>query len=88
MDDSLSAVDTDTEKTLLDNFAALRKNKTTILIAHRISTIEKMDKIIFIDDGHVGAVGTHEDLINTCPEYAKMVKLQKLEEEKGGNANA
>lgn len=88
MDDSLSAVDTDTEKTLLDNFAALRKNKTTILIAHRISTIEKMDKIIFIDDGHVGAVGTHEELINTCPEYAKMVKLQKLEEEKGGNANA
>lgn len=88
MDDSLSAVDTDTEKTLLDNFAALRKNKTTILIAHRISTIEKMDKIIFIDDGHVGAVGTHEELINTCPEYEKMVKLQKLEEEKGGNANA
>lgn len=88
MDDSLSAVDTDTEKTLLDNFAALRKNKTTILIAHRISTIEKMDKIVFIDDGHIGAVGTHEELINTCPEYAKMVKLQKLEEEKGGNANA
>ena len=87
MDDSLSAVDTDTEKTLLDNFAALRKNKTTILIAHRISTIEKMDKIIFIEDGSVSAVGTHDELINTCPEYAKMVKLQKLEE-KGGNANA
>ncbi len=86
MDDSLSAVDTDTEKTLLDNISTLRKNKTTILIAHRISTIEKMDKLIFIDDGHVAAVGTHEELIHTCPEYAKMVKLQKLEE--GGNANA
>lgn len=82
LDDSLSAVDTKTEKTLLDNLREVRKGKTTILIAHRISTIEQMDKIIFIDDGEIVAVGAHNDLYDNCEEYRKMVELQKLEEEK------
>ena len=84
LDDSVSAVDTKTEKTILDNLRTTRAGKTTILIAHRISTIERMDKIIFIDDGKLAAVGGHEELYETCPEYRKMVDLQKLEEE-GGN---
>ena len=50
LDDSVSAVDTKTERTILNNLHATRAGKTTILIAHRISTIEKMDKILFIDD--------------------------------------
>ena len=83
LDDSVSAVDTKTEKTILENLRATREGKTTILIAHRISTIEKMDKILFIDDGKLAAVGRHEDLYATCPEYQKMVDLQKLEEEGG-----
>lgn len=82
LDDSLSAVDTKTEKNLLDNLREVRKGKTTILIAHRISTIEQMDKIIFIDDGEIVAVGAHNDLYDNCEEYRKMVELQKLEEEK------
>lgn len=82
LDDSLSAVDTKTERTLLDNLKAERGGKTTILIAHRISTIEQMDKVLFIDDGQVIAVGTHQELLATCPAYATMAQLQKLEEEK------
>ena len=87
LDDSVSAVDTKTETTILANLRQTRAGKTTILIAHRISTIEKMDKILFIDDGELAAVGTHAELYATCPAYQKMVDLQKLEEE-GGAHNA
>lgn len=80
LDDSVSAVDTETEKRLLHNLAATRENKTTILIAHRISTVKDMDKILFFDDGTLLACGKHEDLIKSCPEYARAVELQKLEE--------
>jgi len=83
LDDSVSAVDTKTEKTILENLRATRAGKTTILIAHRISTIEKMDKIIFIENGKLLAVGTHAQLYETNSEYRKMVDLQKLEEEGG-----
>lgn len=89
LDDSVSAVDTKTEQIILDNLHKSAKDRTTILIAHRISTIEKMDKIIFVDDGCVRAVGSHEKLYNTCEEYRKMVDLQKLEEEVvGGGSHA
>lgn len=84
LDDSVSAVDTKTERTILQNLRKTRAGKTTILIAHRISTIEQMDKILFIEDGKLIAVGTHAKLYHTCPSYQKMVDLQKLEEE-GGN---
>ena len=83
LDDSVSAVDTKTEKTILENLKREREGKTTILIAHRISTVENMDKIILVEDGSVIAVGTHDELCNSCEEYAKMVKLQKLEDEGG-----
>ena len=83
LDDSVSAVDTKTEKTILENLRTTRAGKTTILIAHRISTIERMDKILFLDDGNLVAVGTHAELYETCPDYRKMVELQRLEEEGG-----
>lgn len=82
LDDSVSAVDTKTERTILDNLKK-REGLTTILIAHRISTVEQMDKIVFVEDGEVHAVGKHEDLYRTCAAYRKMVDLQKLEEEAG-----
>ena len=81
LDDSVSAVDVKTEKAILGNLAAMREGKTTILIAHRISTIEDMDKIIFIDNGRVVAVGDHVTLCEICPEYKSMVDLQRLDEE-------
>lgn len=89
LDDSVSAVDTKTERVILKNLSETRKGKTTILIAHRISTIEKMDKIIFLGDGRILDVGTHEELLSRNEEYIKMVNLQKLEdEEKEGKENA
>ena len=84
LDDSVSAVDTKTERSILENLRKERNGKTTILIAHRISTIEKMDKIIFVDDGKISAVGSHEELCVRSSEYKKMVELQKLDEEKEG----
>lgn len=88
LDDSVSAVDTKTERSILGNLRATRAGKTTILIAHRISTIEQMDKILFIDQGRLVAAGTHEDLYKNCPEYTKMVDLQKLDEEGSEHSNA
>ncbi len=83
LDDSVSAVDTKTEKIILENLAQSRAGKTTILIAHRISTVEDADKIIFVDDGRVAAVGTHRSLYESCADYRKAVDLQKLEHESG-----
>lgn len=88
LDDSVSAVDMKTEKIILKNLLEERKGKTTILIAHRISTVEHMDKIIYIDEGRVCAVGTHESLCESCEDYRKMVDLQRMEEEAGGEADA
>jgi len=87
LDDSVSAVDTKTEATILENLRTTREGKTTILIAHRISTIERMDKILFIEDGLLAAVGTHQELYENNDAYRKMVDLQRLEEE-GGEENA
>ncbi len=83
LDDSVSAVDTKTEKTILENLKQRRAGKTTILIAHRISTVESMDKIIYVEDGRVTAVGSHEELVDVCPSYRRTVELQRLEEEGG-----
>ncbi len=88
LDDSVSAVDTKTERSILQNLRETRAGKTTILIAHRISTIEQMDKVLFIDEGRLVAVGTHEELYRSCPEYTKMVDLQKLDEEGAEYHNA
>ena len=88
LDDSVSAVDTDTERVILENLRRTREGKTTILIAHRISTIEQMDRIVFLEDGELVAMGTHTELYRTCPAYRRAVDLQKLEEEGGDYANA
>ena len=82
LDDSVSAVDVKTEKAILENLRDLRKGKTTILIAHRISTVEKMDKIVFIDDGAIVDVGSHSELYERCDAYHRMVELQRLDDGK------
>ena len=83
LDDSVSAVDVKTEKAILENLRSMRKDMTTLLIAHRVSTIEQMDKIIFIDEGRIVAVGKYGELYESCPDFKNLVDLQKLDEEQG-----
>ena len=85
-DDSVSAVDTKTEETILSNLRRLRKGKTTIMIAHRISTVETLDKIVVMDEGKIIGIGKHNELLESCMEYKEMVRLQSLEKQlEGGN---
>ena len=83
LDDSVSAVDTKTERAILSNLRETRRGKTTILIAHRISTIEQMDRVLFLDNGRVSGFAPHEELYAANGSYRKMVDLQRLEEEGG-----
>ncbi len=85
LDDSVSAVDVKTEKVILQNLRDIRNGKTTILIAHRVTTIENMDKIIFIGEGKIIAVGTHAELYESCPAYKTTVDLQRLDDEHSQN---
>lgn len=80
LDDALSAVDTNTEESILKNLKENRKGKTTILIAHRISTIKNADVIMVLDDGKIREVGTHTQLIDNNDVYKDMFEQQKLEE--------
>ena len=87
MDDSLSAVDTITESYILNSLRTIRKDKTTIIIAHRITTLETLDKIIVVEDGKVTNIGTHEELLKVSEAYKKEVALQELEKEVEGDLN-
>ena len=80
LDDALSAVDTNTEESILKNLKENRKGKTTILIAHRISTIKNADIIMVLDNGKIREVGSHNELINNNGIYKDMFEKQQLEE--------
>ena len=82
LDDSVSAVDVSTEQVILENIRRLRQGKTTILIAHRISTLESMDRILFLEDGELVDFGSHEELYERCDAYHRMVELQRLDDGK------
>ncbi len=79
LDDALSAVDTDTEEHILRNLKKNRAGKTTILIAHRISTIQNADMILVLDDGIAKELGTHEELMKLNGIYRDMFEKQQLE---------
>lgn len=81
LDDSLSAVDADTEKNILAHFRNREKRITSFVIAHRISAIEDCDLILVMDDGRIVGKGNHEELLSSCPLYHDLVELQKLEKE-------
>ena len=80
-DDCLSAVDTKTEEEILVNLGKIMKGKTSILIAHRISTIKNADKIIVLDEGRIAEQGTHSQLLSLGGRYADIYNNQLLEEE-------
>ena len=84
LDDSVSAVDVKTEETILSNIKNIRKGKTTLIIASRVSTVQHLDKILVLRDGQVDAFGTHEECLAKSKIYARMVELQLLEKEMEG----
>ena len=84
LDDSVSAVDVKTEETILSNIKNIRKGKTTLIIASRVSTVQHLDKILVLRDGQVDAFGTHEECLVKSKIYARMVELQLLEKEMEG----
>jgi ATP-binding cassette, subfamily B, multidrug efflux pump len=81
LDDALSAVDTETEEHILRGLRQVMRSRTSILIAHRISTVKDADQIIVLDDGRVVERGTHDELLAIKGEYAAMYERQLLEEQ-------
>lgn len=79
LDDSLSAVDTDTEEHILNNLRENRRGKTTVIIAHRISTVQNADQIMVLDGGEAVEIGTHEELLERRGIYCAMFEKQQLE---------
>jgi ATP-binding cassette subfamily B protein len=80
LDDALSAVDTLTEKNILNHLIDYRQNKTTIIISHRISSVSHADKIIVIDDGKIVESGNHQELLSLNGIYKDLDDKQKIEE--------
>lgn len=81
LDDALSAVDTDTEEIILNNLYNNRQGKTTIIIAHRISSIQHADQIIVMDEGKIVERGNHDHLLELEATYFRMYNKQQLEKQ-------
>ena len=81
LDDSLSAVDSNTEKTIIENIKKTREGKTNIIVAHRISAVRHADKIVVLDNGKILNFGTHDELLEKCPWYRQLDEYQNKEVE-------
>ena len=81
LDDSLSAVDSNTEKNIIENIKKNREGKTNIIVAHRISAVRHADKIVVLDNGKILDYGTHDQLFEKCPWYKQLDEYQNKEVE-------
>jgi ATP-binding cassette subfamily B multidrug efflux pump len=81
LDDALSAVDTYTEEEILSRLTAVMRQRTSIIVSHRVSTVRAADQILVLADGEIVERGTHDDLVSRNGVYAELYRKQLLEEE-------
>lgn len=86
-DDALSAVDTKTEEAILKQLKEIMKQRTSVIISHRVSTIKHADLILYMEDGEIVEKGTHEELLALQKAYSSLYQMQLLEEETIENVN-
>ncbi len=77
LDDCFSSVDTETEEHILTQLGQLRRGKTTVLVSHRVSTARHSDRIVFLQEGRVAEVGSHEELLALGGAYAELERIQR-----------
>ena len=76
MDEATSSLDANTERMIVENLNRYGKGRTLIIAAHRLSTVQNADKIVFIKDGRIAEVGTHSELVSLEGDYWNLVKNQ------------
>jgi ATP-binding cassette subfamily B protein len=81
LDDALSSIDADTEEKILDSIYTIQKDKISIIISHRISSVINCDNIIYLSNGNIIESGSHTELMTKNGRYAELYYLQKLEKE-------
>jgi ATP-binding cassette subfamily B protein len=81
MDDTLSAVDAATEREILDGLRGFFRERTTVIVAHRISTVKEADLVVVLDEGRVAEVGSHDELLASGGVYTQLFREQALENE-------
>lgn len=75
LDEATSALDTESERTVQDALEQLMKNRTTLVIAHRLSTVHHADRIVVMDTGRIIETGSHTELIQRNGQYARLYKI-------------